>query len=99
MRTIASETAPAHRTARASDAPQNGYGGSSVLDAIRRHCAATGRGPNEFRLVASQSTVGSMVLDEQSGNPCPDCGGTGRCVGLAAVETRPSCGGTGPGRG
>lgn len=31
----------------------------------------------------------------QGGKPCPDCGGTGKYVGLDVVETCATCGGSG----
>jgi DnaJ-class molecular chaperone len=36
-----------------------------------------------------------MVFVRFSGNMCPDCGGTGKYVGLNLVETCQACNGTG----
>ncbi|HUG93310.1 MAG TPA: hypothetical protein VML55_20890 [Planctomycetaceae bacterium] len=78
--------------------PQQACGGSSVAAALNRWLQLNRHrfpGPYMAHFDASQSSLDRQVVVLAVPPPCPDCGGSGRYVGLSLVENCRACGGSG----
>ena len=74
------------------------YGGPTAMEALGRLIQQlerpNGYEPAEFDLL--EETDSRFVYEMRSASEtCPDCGGTGKYVGLNIVEECPKCGGSG----
>jgi hypothetical protein len=100
LRIIAEET-HGHWSARlAHPSSHESYGGANALDAVRRLIAnfpQWGVSLDDFEpdWDNCSTTRIEMVFVRFSGDGCPDCGGTGKYVGLNLVEACLACVGTG----
>ena len=98
---IIAEEIHGHWTSRsAHPASHESYGGANALDAVRRliaNCPQWGVTLNDFEpdWENCSTTRIEMVIMRFSGDVCPDCGGTGKYVGLNLVESCKTCNGTG----
>jgi hypothetical protein len=98
---IIAEEAHGHWSARfAHPSSHESYGGANALDAVRQliaNCPQLGVSLDDFEpdWDNCSTTRIEMVFVRFSGDVCPDCGGTGKYVGLNLVETCLACGGTG----
>jgi hypothetical protein len=80
------------------DEPQQGCGGSTVSNAVRRWLALNRDrfpGPYAMRLDKQQSTLDRCVVLLTVTSTCSECGGSGRYVGLTLVENCKTCHGSG----
>ena len=100
LRIIAEEN-HGHWSARFDD-PRfpDSYGGSDALGAIRRlveNSPHLGFVVDDFEpdWHECSNTRLVMVFVGEIGEPCPDCGGTGKYVGLHVIEPCQGCEGTG----
>ena len=88
-----------HWSASFAGRPEISYSGNTALVAAKRLVRAV-EGLDEITLrIVGQSENGRRaeltVRPASWGGECPDCGGTGRYVGLTLVEECRACGGTG----
>ena len=80
------------------DEPQHGCGGSTISNAVRRWLALNRDrfpGPYAMQLNKQQSTLDRRVVLLTATSTCPECGGSGRYVGLTLVENCKICDGSG----
>ena len=91
-RVVVTNTA-GHWTAWQAGSPQVAFGGDTAAVAIRRLCEAAGI--DGTQIVADHVRCSEDVMEFLVGemDDCPDCGGTGRYVGLNVVEDCRVCGG------
>ncbi len=78
--------------------PQQGCGGATVSKAVRRWLALNRDpfpGPYAMQLDKQQSTLDRRVVLLTATSTCPECGGSGRYVGLTLVENCKTCDGSG----
>ena len=88
-----------HRSASFAGRPEISYSGNTALVAAKRLVRAV-EGLDESTLRGvGQSENGCLaaltVRPTDWGSECPECGGTGRYVGLAVIEECEACGGSG----
>ena len=88
-----------HWAAWFNDAPEFSYGGRRPVDAIDALLSAhSERGVVRGQVFALQEEVRVDHLEflvSVAAERCPECKGSGRYVGLQAVETCQFCGGSG----
>ena len=80
------------------DEPQRGCGGATISKAVRRWLALNRDrfpGPYAMQLDKQQSTLDRRVMLLTATSTCPECGGSGRYVGLILVENCKTCDGSG----
>lgn len=70
------------------------FGGDTAVAAVSRLCEGVGIDPETLAGRYSTLTRDRMEFTEASG-PCPDCGGSGKYIGLNAVEDCATCFGVG----
>ena len=92
MRIIAERDA-GHWSAWLNDDPATALGGSDAAMAVKRLCNALDL--NVKWIVVDRAACRTDHLEFVVGAPCPECGGSGRYVGLNAVEDCGTCGGVG----
>lgn len=73
------------------------FGGNTALVAAKRLVQSAEDLDESTLRIVYRSEDGRMagLTVRRSGGSCPECGGTGRYVGLAVVEECRACGGTG----
>lgn len=88
-----------HWSAWFSDAPESAYGGEWPADAIRALLwAHPERGVIPEQITSDDDALRDGHLEfllSTSLPPCPDCGGSGRYVGLNSVDVCRACHGSG----
>lgn len=95
-----------HWSARFDDGTPDSFGGPDAFAAIRRlleNSSARHLTLDDFEPDLDKCRLNRMEMvlkDRDSGNggrkePCPECSGTGRYVGLTVVEPCGACGGLG----
>ena len=92
MRIIA-ERDSGHWSAWRQDEPATALGGSDPAMAVKRLCNALEL--NTKLIVVDRAACRTDHLEFVVGDSCPDCGGSGRYVGLNTVEVCGTCGGSG----
>ncbi len=100
LRIIAEEN-HGHWSARFADpSSHESYGGADAMDAVRRLIENSPQWnvmvddfEPDWDNCSSQRL--ELVLVRPTGKVCPDCGGTGKYVGLHVVEPCLACGGSG----
>ena len=98
---IVAEQVHGHWSARFADPSlPDSYGGSDALDAVRRlieNSPHLGITLDDFEPDWDHCSTCrvELVMVCPPGKTCPDCGGTGKYVGLNVVEGCATCGGTG----
>ncbi|MFH5806427.1 hypothetical protein [Alienimonas sp. DA493] len=77
-----------------AEAGSHAAGGSGPGEALRRLCRALNI-PNADVLPLPGATIDRQTFRLGPTTRCPDCGGSGRYVGLRAAEACETCGGCG----
>ena len=90
---IIAERHAGHWSAWRKDDPATALGGSDPAMAVKRLCNTLDL---NFKLIAADHAgCRTDHLEFVVGDPCPDCGGSGRYIGLNAVEDCGTCEGVG----
>jgi hypothetical protein len=92
MRIIAERDA-GHLSAWRKDDPATALGGSDAAMTDKRLCNALDL--DVTSIAVDRAGCRTDHLEFVVGAPCPECGGSGRYVGLNAVEGCGTCGGVG----
>jgi len=96
-RLIATRSVHGHWECHAEGHPHAAATGERPSEALARFCRLFGL--PEVRYTLAESDPGRVVYVLRDENPfddpCPDCGGSGRYVGLNTVEDCGRCGGKG----
>ena len=90
MRFIVESDSTGHWACHQEGRPELSASGMTAAHAFERCCAIYRVDPADFRsAVAGKGGVFTPLIS------CPDCGGSGRYVGLNIAEPCGTCGGTG----
>ena len=77
------------------DQPAHSFGGDTAATAVMRLLRAFGIDPDTIEAGYDACRMDRQVFRVGRSDPCPDCRGSGRYVGLTAVEPCSTCGGAG----
>ena len=81
-----------HWSAWFESKPTVAFGGDTAAKAATRLLEAHGIDPSQVQ-ASGNPTISRLEL-RISTAPCPDCGGSGKYIGLNSVETCKGCGGS-----
>ena len=94
LKIIAQKDETGNWAAWGTDHPEIGFGGDSAAIAVTRLLEAVGENVDSW--AADYTASGQDRIEFfRVGGPCPDCNGSGRYVGLLAVEDCGLCRGSG----